>query len=86
MAPQWERQGVSFKTRPIKTLGTYFNGLSCLTLLQDLVASDSGGSPLVCPVAGPAVLPFRLPLGSSSRLTPRPSNLPNTSWTIGQAS
>lgn len=31
-------QGVSFKTRPIKTLGASLNGPPCLTLLQVLVA------------------------------------------------
>lgn len=39
-------QSVSFKTRPIKTLGASLNGPSCLTLLQALVAPDSGPGPL----------------------------------------
>lgn len=67
-------QGVSFKTRPIKTPGASLNGPFCLTLLQAPGAPDSCWGPprapslqVGCLVAGPAPLPFWLPLGSSSR-------------------
>lgn len=63
-------QGISFKTRPIKTLVASLNEPPCFTLLQALVAPGSGWGPLGRP-GSPGGLPSGLASLVPLLMTPR---------------